>query len=177
MFSIGLGLAELLAPRKVARLIGVSEDHSRTLRALGLREIGSGLGIMQGRTAYFLWSRVAGDIMDLSLLGIALKSPHNDRRRVTGAIAAVAGVTILDVIASAMASRNPSEPGWRVQEPWNYRAGIERDEPQALRSSVDEAMTLQSGHVHREEGENGHDERADQLAPGGERLSGIPRRS
>src|SRR5687768_10776198 len=63
-FSIGLGLAEILFPRQLARLIGVSEEHDKTLLLLGLREMASGLGIMQGKPAYFLWSRVAGDIMD-----------------------------------------------------------------------------------------------------------------
>src|SRR4051812_25695810 len=91
VFSLGLGLAELFAPRKLAQLIGISEEHTRTLQALGLREIGSGLGIMQGRPAYFLWSRVAGDAMDLALLGAALNSDRSNRRRVSLAIAAVAG--------------------------------------------------------------------------------------
>jgi hypothetical protein len=151
VFSLGLGLAELLAPRKVARLIGVSEDHERTLQLLGLREIASGLGIMQGKPGVFLWSRVAGDIMDLSLLGAALKSPQSDKRRVNTAIAAVVGVTVLDVVASALCSRSHAEPGWRISEPESYRGAISREDPAALRAASDEAMRHQSGHVWRED--------------------------
>jgi hypothetical protein len=150
-FSLGLGLAELLAPRKIARLIGVSEDNERTLQMLGLREIASGLGIMQGKTGYFLWSRVAGDIMDLGLLSAAMRSAQSDKRRLNVAIAAVVGVTILDVVASSLCSRSHSEPGWRISEPEGYRGGISQDEPTALRAAADEAMRDQSGHVWREE--------------------------
>ena len=82
-FSVGLGLAELFAPRHVARLIGLGEGHEKTLQLLGLREIASGVGILQGKPAYFLWSRVAGDIMDLGLLGAALNSDQGDRTRMS----------------------------------------------------------------------------------------------
>ena len=131
-FSIGLGLAELLAPRRVARLIGIDEEHERTLQLLGLREIASGLGIMQGKPAYFLWSRVAGDIMDLTLLGTAMNADRSNPRRVEGALMAVAGVTVLDIIASVLHSRDHTEPGWRDRRPMESRAGIERPDPHAL---------------------------------------------
>src|SRR3954468_22645484 len=151
VFSLGLGLAELLAPRKVAQLIGVSEEHERTLQALGLREIASGLGIMQGKAPYFLWSRVAGDLMDLALLGAALKSDRSDKRRVGFAIGAVAGVTLLDVIASSMTSRDPSEPGWRIADSEGYRRGMSVEDPASLRAASDDAMQQhQSGHVWRD---------------------------
>lgn len=123
-FSLGLGFAELLAPRKLARLIGISEDHETTLRLLGLREIASGLGIMQGNPAYFLWSRVAGDAMDLGLLGAAYRSEDSDRSRLNLAIGAVAGVAILDVIASALHTRSPADPSWRDDRPMSTRGGL-----------------------------------------------------
>lgn len=143
-FSLGLGLAELLAPRQVARLIGVNDDHDTLIRLLGLREISSGLGIMQGKPAYCLWSRVAGDAMDLGLLAAAARSENNDRKRLNLAIAAVAGVTALDVAASILASRSHAEPGWRIRDGGTYDAGIERSDPAALRACCDEAMAGQS---------------------------------
>jgi uncharacterized membrane protein len=104
-FSIGLGLAEIVAPRAVARLIGV-RNHPVLLAALGLREITSGLGILsRSHRAGWLWSRVAGDIIDLSLLGTAFASEDTDKRRVESAAAAVAGVTVLDAIAAWQHSR------------------------------------------------------------------------
>src|SRR5687767_7725927 len=117
VFSIGLGLAELFAPRQVARLIGVDEENGKTLQLLGLREIASGVGIMQGKPAYFLWSRVAGDIMDLGLLSTTLNSQRSDRTRVGGAIAAVAAVTVIDILASTLLSRDFTDPRWRDSRP------------------------------------------------------------
>ena len=99
-FSIGLGLAELAAPGAVARLVGVPANRA-LLRTMGLREITSGVGIlMQDKPAAWMWSRVGGDAMDLALLGRALRSPDARRGRVAAATAAVAGVTVLDLLCS-----------------------------------------------------------------------------
>lgn len=144
MFSVGLGLAELLAPRKVARLAGISERHERLLQAMGVRELASGLGIMQGKPAAFLWSRVAGDMADLGLLAAEWRSDHADRRRLQIAIAAVAGVTLLDVLAGILHTQDRSEPGWRVNESGSYEPGIERGTPQAMREACDDAMARHS---------------------------------
>src|SRR5690242_6661752 len=76
-FSIGLGVAQVAAPRVVARLAGAqpSADTLRLMRALGLREISSGIGILSGkRTGTWVRARVAGDLMDLALLGRVLAS-------------------------------------------------------------------------------------------------------
>lgn len=98
--SIGLGLAELLAPRVVSRAAGVA-DHPLLLRALGMREIVSGVGILgQTRPTGWLWARVAGDAMDLALLGIAAASEKNRRNRIAIAASAVAGVAALDMLSS-----------------------------------------------------------------------------
>jgi uncharacterized membrane protein len=100
-FSIGLGLAELLAPRRVAHLIGINDGDARaTLLAVGLREIASGIGILtQPRSAGWLWARAGGDVMDLALLGSALNSNRNDPNRIAGAITVAVGAAALDVYA------------------------------------------------------------------------------
>ena len=109
-FSIGLGLAEVIAPQGLAELIGVSDDRRVLVRMLGLREIASGIGILtRRRPAGWLWSRVMGDMMDLALLGGALISPGSRRNKVLAATAAVAGVTVLDVICSQQLSRPQGE--------------------------------------------------------------------
>ncbi len=145
-FSLGLGAAELLAPRQLARAIGVDEDNDNVLRALGLRELGSGLGIMQGDSAGFVWSRVGGDVMDLGLLGAALWSKPKNRNRVIGAMVAVAGVAVVDVIGGIMLTRNPAEPGWRVAR--SDRSGIQRGDAADMRQYADEAMARhQSAHL------------------------------
>src|SRR5438270_8226586 len=55
-FSIGLGLAELLAPRTMSDLTGVR--NTRLLQCYGLREIATGLGILDSnQPAGWLWAR------------------------------------------------------------------------------------------------------------------------
>jgi hypothetical protein len=137
--SLLLGMAELLAPRQVARLIGVDERHQNTLRLLGLREIASGLGIMQANPAYFLWSRVAGDIMDLALLGAAARHSTNPRRTQV-AVGVVVGVTIMDVIASALHSRSYADPEWRDPRPIGSRRSMPRQDPAESRRHADATM-------------------------------------
>jgi uncharacterized membrane protein len=108
-FSIGLGLAEAIAPRRLARLIGLNGDHTVLIRAMGLREITSGIGILaQPRSAGWVWSRVAGDALDISLLGSALASEDTDRGRLAAATAAVAGVTALDYYCAQQLGRGES---------------------------------------------------------------------
>ena len=103
-FSIGLGLAEVLAPNGLAKMIGVPR-HRGLMRALGFREIASGVAILtQRKPAPGLWSRVGGDAMDLALLGAAMGSRRANKGRLAGAVAAVAGVTALDVICSRQIS-------------------------------------------------------------------------
>src|ERR1051325_9161530 len=49
-FSIGLGLAEVLAPGGVAKISGVSSKNKGLIRLFGLREVAHGVAIFsQGR--------------------------------------------------------------------------------------------------------------------------------
>ena len=105
LFSIGLGLAEIFMPRDLARLIGV-KNRPAVFMALGAREILSGVGILaQRRPAGWLWSRVAGDVMDLSLLGVAFTERGNDQQRIEAAAGAVAGVMVADIYAAVQHTR------------------------------------------------------------------------
>jgi uncharacterized membrane protein len=107
-FSIALGLAEVVVPRALARFIGV-RPQPVLLPALGLREITSGIGILaQERPVGWVWSRVAGDAMDLALLGAARMDRPCEEERVDMAAAAVAGVTALDLICALLLTRQPA---------------------------------------------------------------------
>jgi uncharacterized membrane protein len=103
LISIGLGLAEAAAPRTVAQFTGVPDDgrNRRVLRAVALREIVTGLGILaRPQPAGWIWARVAGDVLDLSLLAAAARQGGANRGRIGVAAAAVAGVTLLDVVCA-----------------------------------------------------------------------------
>ena len=110
-FSIGLGLAQLLAPKALSRLIGVP-NRPWILALLGLREIASGIGLLRKRqSAEWLWARVAGDVMDLSLLGAALASDESKTSKVEVAAAAVLGITVLDVFSARKQAADAEEGG------------------------------------------------------------------
>lgn len=108
IFSLGLGLAELTMPGKLARFLGV-EGNEGLLQMLGLREIVSGIAVLSDTDrAAFLWSRVGGDAIDLALLTSAL---INSRKKgsVALATASVAAVTALDVIGAMKLEDNEDE--------------------------------------------------------------------
>jgi len=116
-FGIGLGLVELVAPRSLARLIGVPSDHHTMIRAMGLREISSGLGILtQPASAAGVWSRVAGDAIDMvSLVGTAVLSNRAHRGRIAAATAAVAGAAILDILCAQQLTRKVETRGGAIR--------------------------------------------------------------
>lgn len=105
-FSIALGLTAFFAPRALGQLSGVG-PRTGLLRMIGLRELGAGAGLLTARDATpWLWSRVAGDTMDLLVLGAAAgSSQRSTRARSLISLALVAGVTAADVAASVRQSR------------------------------------------------------------------------
>jgi len=100
-FSLGVGAAELLFARRIARFLGLRGSDTM-LRLYGLREIGSGIGILASPSnpAPWLWVRAAGDVMDLAALGNALGQRGNKRGRTIAAIANVAAAAALDTLCA-----------------------------------------------------------------------------
>jgi uncharacterized membrane protein len=114
-FSIGLGVAEIVAPGKLAQLIG-ARDNPTLFRLMGIREIGSGIGILsQEHPAGPMWSRVAGDILDLALLSTQLDSDNPDRERTLSATMSVLGVTALDIFAAKRLSAESNGSSGRTR--------------------------------------------------------------
>ncbi|HNR13222.1 MAG TPA: SRPBCC family protein [Thermodesulfobacteriota bacterium] len=114
-FSIALGMVEVTAPASIAHLVGASDDRKQRelIRFYGLREIASGIGILsQERPNAWIWSRVAGDLVDLASLGSVLKSNETNRTRTAMATAAVLGVAALDLYCS---QRLQTEPVYEVK--------------------------------------------------------------
>lgn len=105
-FSIGLGLAEVLVPERLGEALGM-EDWTDLIRAYGVREIASGMGILSGdHPTSWVWARVAGDALDLATLSARLTPGNRKRGNVAAAIAAVAGVTVLDVICGRQLAKH-----------------------------------------------------------------------
>ena len=104
LFGLGLGLVQVLAPRELLEFIGIKPEDNRVnlVRLVGLRELMSGAGILmndaQGKTNW-VWGRVAGDVMDIASLSAIMNSRGTDQGRAMAVLAAVAGITALDVLA------------------------------------------------------------------------------
>jgi hypothetical protein len=100
-FSIGLGLAEVLAPRALTRSLGM-EGNEQLVQVYGLREIATGIGILSSdRPAPWIWGRVGGDALDMATLATGLQPDNPKKENVEMALAAVAGVAALDVVCGA----------------------------------------------------------------------------
>lgn len=120
-FALGLGAAELVAPKRVARWLGLrpSTGASGMIRACGMREALTGVGILSSRAHARGWlgTRVVGDAIDAGLLWRALNKQGKSglyrwlkgtpRARLKEAMVAVGAVSVLDV-AAAMLARQAS---------------------------------------------------------------------
>jgi uncharacterized membrane protein len=120
-FSIGLGVAQLVAPRRVSHLLGVNADAPYTqlaLAAVGVWEIACGIGLLsRARPGAWTWARVAGDALDLALIGGALSSGHTNRNRLLMSAAGVVGIAGLDAKAVSLARSLPQAvEGIRVSQ-------------------------------------------------------------
>ena len=107
-FSVSLGLLEVLAPRFVSRVAGGRGENAALIRLYGIREIVSGMMIFgQGaRPAAAVWTRVAGDAIDIATLASAATSSTTRKGALALATANVLGVTALDVYCAQELSRD-----------------------------------------------------------------------
>jgi uncharacterized membrane protein len=133
-FSIGLGLSQIASPRGVTRLVGIpdTERHRTAMRLFGVRELTSGLGILgTRRPTRWVWSRVAGDAIDLAALAKTFSSSRANRNRVAAATAAVVGVTLLDYLTGQQLSRQANGAKGRERQPIRVRKAITVQRPRS----------------------------------------------
>ncbi|MBO0711630.1 MAG: cyclase dehydrase [Acetobacteraceae bacterium] len=101
-FSICLGTAELLAPRRMAHVAGVP-GHPGVVARYGLREIATGIGILAARDpSPWIWGRAGGAAMDAGSLALALFGRQSDRSRIARSLALVTGVAALGLACTAV---------------------------------------------------------------------------
>lgn len=160
--GIGLGFVELAVPGILLRTIGIADTRraKRTVMALGVREIVTGVGIIASRRPrYWVGSRVDGDFLDIGLLVWAMTKRRNDSRRIAYALAAVGGITVLDVWALAKV--------WREQP--TSDAGMARkaiEQTSAVTISGSREEILHCWQLIRDEKPTAHDEPMLAEAPG-----------
>ncbi len=122
-FSIGLGVVQLVAPRQVARFIGMSGSEG-LVRVCGLREIATGVGILLADDPKpWIYGRIGGDALDLAGLGWSIE--HGDEQA-NAAIAAgaVAGITALDLsCAKALDAEQVPSVEWDYRDRSGFPGG------------------------------------------------------
>ncbi|MCP2347570.1 SRPBCC family protein [Nonomuraea roseoviolacea] len=124
--SLMLGTAHLAAPKAVARLCGVDDAPGATTvaRLVGGRELLHAALLLGAKNpAQWAWTRVAGDTMDLGVLGRAAANRTGTRRaRALAALGVVAGIAALD---AACARRGTA----KAKGPLQVRASITINKP------------------------------------------------
>lgn len=123
-FSLGLGTAEIVAPERIARSLGM-EGKERLIRAYGAREIASGIPTLSVDKHVGLMSRVVGDAVDLATLLPAVRSHNPKHRNARIALAAVGAVTLLDIVATAAVLRRHSRSQGQHRD-YSDRSGLPR---------------------------------------------------
>jgi len=98
-FSIGLGVVELLAPRRVTETLGM-EGSETLVRAFGIREIMAGIMSLSVDKNAGLWARVGGDGLDAAALLSGLTADNPKKGNIALALLMVAGIATLDYRAA-----------------------------------------------------------------------------
>jgi hypothetical protein len=136
-FSIGLGLAEIVAPRRLTRALGIAGSES-LVRAYGFREIAAGLVTLSPDKHVGLCSRLAGDGLDIATLLRGMRGDNPKRGNVTVALAMVLGVTLLDFLgAQGVRVRHSRQRGRRRL--YHDRSGF----PKGIQSAKGAARNFQ----------------------------------
>jgi hypothetical protein len=107
-FSIALGLIEVAAPGRLARLLGLegSKAARNTLLAFGIRELAAGGALLRGpAVSTNVWNRVIGDAIDAGALGLAF-TRSNRKGAVAGALAFVGGAMVADWLTARALDRD-----------------------------------------------------------------------
>lgn len=103
-----LGVPQVVAPAGFARTLGVGDAarHRSATAAVGVRELAAAAGLLGRPHPAWLWGRVGGDLVDLTMLARALKN-HDGRGlgRTVAATAAVTAITATDVYAAVTRTR------------------------------------------------------------------------
>jgi hypothetical protein len=105
--SLGLGTSMLVDPMRVARVAGVDDSPAAlpVVTAVGARELAHAAGLLAGRPGW-AWTRVLGDAVDLTAMGMALQNRHGERyERLRTATNVVAGLALLDLLVALRSRR------------------------------------------------------------------------
>jgi hypothetical protein len=123
--SVGLGLTELTFAEGICRALGV-RGRAGLVRLLGARELLTGVGLLSRKNwRPWIWGRVAGDAIDLALLGATLGRVRGSSAWRFATLFSVLSITLVDVFtatgspipkrSAGVGNLNPGAPmeSWR----------------------------------------------------------------
>lgn len=114
LLSVAYGLARVISPDRVTDYMGLAASpRSRALmRVAGTRDFVAGVGLLaRPKSLFAIWSRVAGDVLDLVLLGVSISGSASTQLRgkkplrTRLAAAATVGITAADTLLAARSTR------------------------------------------------------------------------
>lgn len=121
--SIGLGIAELFAPKAISNAIGI-RGLEGVIRAYGARELATGVAILASHAPEpWIWARVAGDMADITTVTIGLKQGNGNRDRSMLALSTLVAVTALDIACANSLSAEKGNRGTAVTD-YSARTGF-----------------------------------------------------
>lgn len=155
--SLGLGVPPVLVPREFTKAIGAGDGPRQRLAAeiVGLRELAAAAGLLWSGNPAWLWARVGGDLMDLGLLGRALKNHDGQGTgRTAAAFAGVIGIMGVDVYGAVTRTRQKApldltasvtvvRPAREVYDRWRRLENLP-----LFMAHVDEVRTTGQGRTH-----------------------------
>ena len=118
--SIALGAGEIMFGRRMNRSLGLPQNSSLPF-VFGLREIASGVLCLSVDRRAGIWSRIAGDGLDIAVLMGAMDRRNPKRQNVKAALATVLAVAAFDV---AVASRLRTKRGQPKRRSFSGRSGF-----------------------------------------------------
>jgi hypothetical protein len=132
-FSIGLGVAQMVAPRRLTRALGM-RGQENLIRALGAREVASGVLSLSVDRGLGVRARLAGDAVDVAVLLAAMRGGNPKRDNVAVALAMVVGIAVLDFVTTqALEARHSRERALpRSHAPLRQHRGDRSGFPQGL---------------------------------------------
>ena len=96
-FSLALGAAELIAPGSIRRRTG-APVFDQIIQAYGAREVATGVALLAAdKPVRLVWTRVAGDLVDIATLLPALRPDNPHRQGANAALAFVLLATATDL--------------------------------------------------------------------------------
>ena len=96
-FSIALGMAEITAPRRLARALGM-DGHEPIVFAYGVREIVNGIGILASDDPTpWIWGRVGGDALDIATVAAGMSGGNPRVANAAVALVSLLGITAVDL--------------------------------------------------------------------------------